>query len=127
MFQKATTELLLSDCSPRDIERLACQSYAFGASLLTGRAGPALSAARKQGKVYAETAKKSVEDLDADLLRKDKARAAEDAVVWLQMTLKLVVREGCLGDINASKRTETQNRFYDINVRLGILTSGSAD
>lgn len=118
MFQKATSELLLHDCTPREIERLACQAYDFAASLLTGKRSASTPATTK-GKVYAEKSKKTGQEEDAELMLKDKARAGEDAMAWLQITLKLVMREGCLGDAKQINKTETQKRFYDIHV--GIL------
>jgi hypothetical protein len=119
MFQKATSELLLHDCTSREIERLACQAWDFAASLLTGKRSASTQVTTTKGKVYAVKSKKTGQEEDAELMLKDKARAGEDAMAWLQITLKLVMREGCLGDAKQIKKTETQKRFYDIHV--GIL------
>lgn len=120
LFQKAMTELLLSDCTPKDIERLAAQAYENATCLLHGRV-PSVAGQEKQvrvrGQVYVESSKKSAEG-DEELRKREKKESAEAALVWLQIALRLVAREGCLGDVTRSKKTETQRRFYRLQVRV---------
>lgn len=107
-------DTLLSDCDAREIEMAACQAYQFAHSLLQ----PVSEISNEQAST-AEGESTAFTDKTAS----NKSKKAQDAIEWLQMAIRLLEREGCMGNLQDPPSTGTEKRLRSHHVRSPIALS----
>jgi hypothetical protein len=113
-------ETLLFECNAREIEMAACQAYQFAQSLLQQDVNDIKQPA---------STTEGGSNLSAENMSSNKSKKAHDAIEWLQMAIRLLERDGCMGNQHKPPSTGTEKRLRSHHVRsaLSACTRTSAN